>query len=36
MGAGVGKRLTSHGAGRSEATVARAREAGVAAATLQR
>jgi 3-hydroxyisobutyrate dehydrogenase-like beta-hydroxyacid dehydrogenase len=40
MGAGVGKRLTSHGvrvltalAGRSEATVARAREAGMAAAS---
>jgi L-threonate 2-dehydrogenase len=39
MGAGVGKRLTSHGvrvltalAGRSEATAARAREAGMAAA----
>jgi L-threonate 2-dehydrogenase len=40
MGAGVGKRLTSHGvrvltalAGRSEATVARARAAGMAAAS---
>jgi L-threonate 2-dehydrogenase len=40
MGAGVGERLTSHGvrvltalAGRSDATVARAREAGMAAAS---
>jgi hypothetical protein len=40
MGAGVGKRLTSHGvgvlttlAGRSEATVARARDAGMVAAS---